>query len=109
MRERTDCNRSEGNEVRAVCEYDRGRGLEGDEGTGRTRGVYAEALAHVFDFRDGFFVRWLKNCDKAEPRELAGEPNTAAEGFFSFATKERLARLKKTESCSEEAEGTQKT
>jgi hypothetical protein len=25
-------------------------------------------------------VRWLKNCDKAEPRELAGEPNTAAVG-----------------------------
>ena len=43
--ERTGCNRSEGNEVRAVCEYDRGRGLEGDEGTGRTRGACTEALA----------------------------------------------------------------
>jgi ribosomal protein S14 len=31
--------------ARADCEYDRGRGLEGDEGAGRTRGVYAEALA----------------------------------------------------------------
>jgi len=39
------CARSEGNEVRAVCEYDRGRDLEGDEGAGRARGVYAEALA----------------------------------------------------------------
>jgi len=28
-----------GNEVRAVCEYDRGRGLEGDEGTERARGA----------------------------------------------------------------------
>jgi hypothetical protein len=33
---------------RAVREYDRGRGLEGDEGAGRTRGVYAEPLAWFF-------------------------------------------------------------
>jgi hypothetical protein len=36
--------------VRAVCEYDRGRGLEGDEGAGRTRGVYAEPLAEFLIF-----------------------------------------------------------
>jgi hypothetical protein len=29
--ERTDCNRSEGNEVRAVCEYDRGLTAGADE------------------------------------------------------------------------------
>ena len=48
-------------------------------------GVYAEALACVF----AFFLSG-KNHDKAEPRELAGEPNTAAVGFFYFGTKERL-------------------
>ena len=47
------CGRNEGNEVRAVCEYDRGRGLEGDEGTKRTRGVYAEVLAEFLIFRSG--------------------------------------------------------
>jgi len=40
-------------------------------------------------------VRWLKNCDKGEPRELAGEPNTAAVGFFSFCLEARKARAKK--------------
>ena len=64
-----------------------------------------EALAQVLIL--GWSVRWLKNCDKAEPRELAGELNTAAKGFFSFATKVRLARLKKTGSCSEEEQGVQ--
>ena len=70
-------------------------------GAERTRGACTEALAHVFDFRAGLMC-WLKNCDKGEPRELAGELYTAAEGFFSFDTKERLARLKKTGSCHEE-------
>ena len=36
---------AKGTSVRAVCEYDRGRGLEGDEGAGRTRGACTEALA----------------------------------------------------------------
>ena len=31
--------------ARADCEYDRGRGLEGDEGAGRTRGACTEVLA----------------------------------------------------------------
>ena len=44
----------------------------------------------------------LIGSDKTAPRELAGEPNTAVKGLFSFAIKERLARLNKTGSCSEE-------
>jgi len=62
--ERTDCTRSEGNEVRAVCEYDRGRGLEGDEGAGRTRGVYAEALV-AFLFSWWIRVQATKKMTKA--------------------------------------------
>jgi hypothetical protein len=31
------------------------------------------------------FCLFSKNHDKAEPRELAGEPNTAAVGFLAFA------------------------
>jgi len=58
--ERTVCARSEGNEVRAVCECDRGRGLEGDEGAGRARGVYAEGLAD-FLFLGSAFVGWTKS------------------------------------------------
>lgn len=94
--------------ARADCEYDRGRGLEGDEGAGRTRGACTEVLAWLLIFWAGFCGA-VNNHDKGEPRELAGEPNTAVKGFFSFATKERLARLKKTGSCSEEEEGRQKT
>jgi len=40
-------------------------------------------------------VRWLKNCDKGEPRELAGEPYTAAVGFFSFPIFHREAKKDK--------------
>jgi len=54
-------------------------------------GVYAEALACVFAF-----CLSGKNHDKGEPRELAGEPNTAAVGFFSGCPQERGQRLKKT-------------
>ena len=61
----------------------------------------------VIDFWVGFCGAG-NNHDKGEPRELAGEPNTAVKGFFSFATKERLARLKKTGSCSEEEEENKK-
>jgi hypothetical protein len=62
--ERTVCARSEGNEVRAVCEYDRGRGLEGDEGAGRPRGVYAELLA-AFLFSVGIRAQATKKMTKA--------------------------------------------
>lgn len=34
----------------ADCEYDRGRGLEGDEGAGRTRGACTEVLAWLLTF-----------------------------------------------------------
>ncbi len=54
-------------------------------GAERTRGVYTEALAHVFDFRAGL-VCWFKNCDKGEPRELAGELNTAAVGCVAVVS-----------------------
>ena len=40
-------------------------------------------------------MRWLKNCDKGEPRELAGEPYTAAVGFFSFPIFHREAKKDK--------------
>jgi len=42
-------------------------------------------------------VRGLKNCDKAADRsDQQASLTLAAVGFFSFATKKRLARLKKT-------------
>ncbi len=45
-------------------EYDRGRGLGGDEGAGRTRGVYAEALAG-FLFLGLVLCGWTKSMTKA--------------------------------------------
>ena len=54
-------------------------------GAERTRGVYTEALAHVFDFWAGL-VCWFKNCDKGEPRELAGELYTAAVGCVAVVS-----------------------
>jgi hypothetical protein len=46
-----------------------------------------------------------KKMTSRSPQRPAGEPNTAAKGFFSFATKGRLARLKKTGSCHDDDEG----
>lgn len=51
-------------------------------------------------------MRRLKNCDKTEPRELAGEPKVSSGWVFSFCTKERLQGLKTQKSCSEEEGGT---